>query len=63
MWSDHTEDGALIGYGPVQTQVYRQVARMLAKVLRGAKPAELPVEQPTISGSGYHVASIAVTPS
>ena len=27
-------------------QVYRQVARMLAKVLRGAKPAELPVEQP-----------------
>jgi ABC-type uncharacterized transport system substrate-binding protein len=48
MWPDYTEDGALIGYGPVQTQVYRQVARMLAKVLRGAKPAELPVEQPTI---------------
>jgi putative ABC transport system substrate-binding protein len=48
MWPDHTEEGALIGYGPAQTQVYRQVARMLAKVLRGAKPAELPVEQPTI---------------
>ncbi|HEX9071112.1 MAG TPA: ABC transporter substrate binding protein, partial [Pseudolabrys sp.] len=47
-WPDYTEEGALIGYGPVQTQVYRQVARMLAKVLRGAKPAELPVEQPAI---------------
>jgi putative tryptophan/tyrosine transport system substrate-binding protein len=48
MWPDYTEEGALIGYGPVQAQVYRQVARMLAKVLRGTKPAELPVEQPTI---------------
>jgi putative ABC transport system substrate-binding protein len=47
MWPDHAEVGALIAYGPVQTQVYRQVARMLAKVLRGTKPADLPVEQPT----------------
>ena len=47
MWPDHADLGALIAYGPPQTQVYRQVARMLAKVLRGAKPAELPVEQPT----------------
>jgi putative ABC transport system substrate-binding protein len=47
MWPDFAEVGALIAYGPLQTQVYRQVARMLAKVLRGAKPADLPVEQPT----------------
>jgi putative tryptophan/tyrosine transport system substrate-binding protein len=47
MWPDHAELGALIAYGPPQTEVYRQVARMVAKVLRGAKPAELPVEQPT----------------
>src|SRR5262249_35083863 len=33
---DYVELGALIGYGPVQTQVYRQVARILAKVPRGA---------------------------
>jgi putative ABC transport system substrate-binding protein len=46
-WPDYAELGALIAYGPLQTQVYRQVARMLAKVLRGAKPADLPVEQPT----------------
>jgi putative ABC transport system substrate-binding protein len=47
MWPDYAELGALIAYGPLQTEVYRQVARILAKVLRGAKPADLPVEQPT----------------
>jgi putative ABC transport system substrate-binding protein len=47
MWPNYAELGALIAYGPPQTEVYRQVARMVAKVLRGAKPAELPVEQPT----------------
>jgi putative tryptophan/tyrosine transport system substrate-binding protein len=47
-WPDYVELGALIAYGPLQTQVYRQVARMLAKVLRGAKPADVPVEQPTM---------------
>jgi len=47
MWPDHTELGALIAYGPPQTEVYRQVARMVAKVLRGTKPADLPVQQPT----------------
>src|SRR5262245_7638467 len=44
MWPDYTELGALIAYGPPQTEVYRQVARMVAKVLRGAKPADLPVQ-------------------
>jgi putative ABC transport system substrate-binding protein len=47
-WPDFIEEGALIGYGPVQAQVYRQVARMLVKLLRGAKPADVPVEQPAI---------------
>src|SRR5712692_9958013 len=32
----------------LQTLVYRQLARMLAKVLRGAKPTDVPVEQPTV---------------
>jgi putative tryptophan/tyrosine transport system substrate-binding protein len=47
MWPHYAEDGALIAYGPIQNEVYRQVARILAKVLRGADPATLPVEQPT----------------
>jgi putative ABC transport system substrate-binding protein len=42
------EEGGLIGYGPTFTQLFRQRARMVVKVLRGAKVAEIPVEQPTI---------------
>jgi putative ABC transport system substrate-binding protein len=49
MWPDDAEAGALIASGRLHTQVYCQVARMLAKVLYGAKPADLPVEQPTTS--------------
>jgi putative ABC transport system substrate-binding protein len=41
------EEGGLAAYGPRFSQVYRQLARQLVKVLRGAKPADLPVEQPT----------------
>ena len=46
-WPEWADDGALIGYGPSRTGVFRQVARMLVKVLRGANPGDLPVEQPT----------------
>jgi len=41
------EEGGLIGYGPRITQLFRQMARQVAKVLRGEKAGELPVEQPT----------------
>ena len=37
----------MLGYGPSYIEVFRQRARMVAKVLRGAKPAELPIEQPS----------------
>jgi putative ABC transport system substrate-binding protein len=40
------EAGALAGYGPRFTAVYRQRARMVVKILRGATPADIPVEQP-----------------
>jgi putative tryptophan/tyrosine transport system substrate-binding protein len=46
-WPEAAEDGGLMAYGPRFTQAYRQRARLLVKVLRGAKPADLPVEQPT----------------
>jgi putative tryptophan/tyrosine transport system substrate-binding protein len=46
-WPELAEQGGLAGYGPRFAQVYRQRARMVVKILRGAKPAELPVEQPT----------------
>jgi putative tryptophan/tyrosine transport system substrate-binding protein len=46
-WPEMAEEGGLIGYGPRLTLVYRQAARLVAKILRGAKPGDLPVEQPT----------------
>ena len=47
---EFTEEGGLIGYGPYLTQMFRQLARQLAKVLRGEKVSDLPVEQPTTFG-------------
>ena len=46
-WPEVAEDGGLMGYGPRFTQIFRQRARQVARILRGAKPADIPVEQPT----------------
>lgn len=36
-----------MGYGPSATAMFRQLAVYAARVLNGAKPADLPIEQPT----------------
>lgn len=41
------EDGGLMAYGPSVADLYRRAATLVAKVLRGTKPADIPVEQPT----------------
>lgn len=46
-WPEMAEEGGFAGYGPRLSQVYRQRAQFVVKVLRGARPADLPVEQPT----------------
>ena len=40
-------EGGLISYGPSQDDMFRQAAVYIARILNGAKPGELPVEQPT----------------
>jgi putative ABC transport system substrate-binding protein len=47
-WPEMAARGGLIGYGPSIVQLYKDVqSRQLIRLLRGAKPADLPVEQPT----------------
>ena len=45
--SDFVDVGGLISYGPNINDMYRRSATYVDKILRGAKPADLPVEQPT----------------
>ena len=45
-WPETSDLGGLIGYGPPFAQMYRQRARQVVKVLRGARPSDVPVEQP-----------------
>ena len=46
-WPEGAEAGVLIAYGPRLDETFRQCARQVAKLLRGAKVADVPVEQPT----------------
>jgi ABC-type uncharacterized transport system substrate-binding protein len=46
-WPEMAEEGGLLGYGARLSGIFRQTARMVAKVFKGTRPAEIPVEQPT----------------
>ena len=46
-WPESAEDGGLLAYGPRQLLCYRHVVSLVDKILRGAKPANLPIEQPS----------------
>jgi putative ABC transport system substrate-binding protein len=46
-WRENVEAGGLVSYGPVLASMWRQTGVIVAKVLKGAAPSDLPVEQPT----------------
>jgi len=46
-WGDMARAGGLLAYGPVIAEIDQRVAMYVHKILKGAKPGELPVEQPT----------------
>jgi putative ABC transport system substrate-binding protein len=43
----YVEGGGLMSYSPDLVEIYRRTAGFVDKILKGAKPADLPIEQPT----------------
>jgi putative tryptophan/tyrosine transport system substrate-binding protein len=44
---EYVAAGALMSYGPNYSNLYRRAADLVDKILRGTKPSDIPVEQPT----------------
>jgi putative tryptophan/tyrosine transport system substrate-binding protein len=44
---DYVESGGLMSYGPDRVEPYKRVASMIDKILKGTKPANIPVGEPT----------------
>jgi putative tryptophan/tyrosine transport system substrate-binding protein len=44
---EYVEAGGLMSYGPNWPDMWRHAADLVDKILRGAKPADIPVQQPT----------------
>jgi len=49
------EAGGLVTYAPSPSELYRRNAAFIDKILRGASPADLPIEQPTMFDWGINL--------
>lgn len=67
-WGESARAGGLMSYGPFRNDVYQAIARLLARVLKGAQVADLPAEQPSrfelvINLKTAGVLSLAISPT
>ncbi|MCJ2050682.1 ABC transporter substrate-binding protein [Methylobacterium sp. J-070] len=67
-WRQFVADGGLMSYGPDTIDVFRRSADYADRILKGAKPAELPVQQPVkfdlvISAKAAAVLGLAIPPT
>ena len=70
---EYVQNGGLVSYGPNAVEVIRRSTALIDKVLKGAKPADLPIEQPTkfelvinlktAKSLGLHYLALAAHPS
>jgi putative ABC transport system substrate-binding protein len=60
-WAEAASEGSAFAYGPSTNDIFRQIARMIAKLLQGTPPGQFPVEQPTTFKLAINLKTIMAT--